>query len=123
MNEKFKHYSLLVIRILIGLAFFGAGAAKLAGVEMMVASFEAIGLGQWFRYITGAIEVGSAILLFVPGKQAWGAGLLVCTMIGAVLAHLLILGPGSAPAITLGLLSALVAYNYRDQIPLLNRPA
>ena len=123
MNEKFKHYSLLVIRILIGLAFFGAGAAKLAGVEMMVASFEAIGLGQWFRYLTGAIEVGSAILLFVPGKQAWGAGLLVCTMIGAVLAHLLILGPGSAPAIILGFLSALVAYNYRDQIPLLNTPA
>jgi putative oxidoreductase len=123
MNEKFKHYSLLVIRILIGLAFFGAGAAKLAGVEMMVASFEAIGLGQWFRYLTGAIEVGSAILLFVPGKQVWGAGLLVCTMIGAVLAHLLILGPGSAPAIILGFLSALVAYNYRDQIPLLNTPA
>ena len=123
MNKKFKHYSLLVIRILIGLAFFGAGAAKLAGVEMMVASFEAIGLGQWFRYLTGVIEVGSAILLFVPGKQAWGAGLLVCTMIGAVLAHLLILGPGSAPAIILGLLSALVAYNYRDQIPLLNTPA
>jgi uncharacterized membrane protein YphA (DoxX/SURF4 family) len=123
MNKKFKHYSLLVIRILIGLAFFGAGAAKLAGIEMMVASFEAIGLGQWFRYLTGAIEVGSAILLFVPGKQAWGAGLLVCTMIGAVLAHLLILGPGSAPAIILGFLSALVAYNYRDQIPLLNTPA
>jgi putative oxidoreductase len=123
MNEKFKYYSLLVIRILIGLAFFGAGAAKLAGVEMMVASFEAIGLGQWFRYLTGVIEVGSAILLFVPGKQAWGAGLLVCTMIGAVLAHLLILGPGSAPAIILGLLSALVAYNYRDQIPLPNTPA
>ena len=123
MNDKLKQYGLLVIRILIGLAFFGAGAAKLAGVEMMVASFEAIGLGQWFRYLTGAIEVGSAILLFVPGKQAWGAGLLVCTMIGAVLAHLLILGPGSAPAIILGFLSALVAYNYRDQIPLLNTPA
>ena len=123
MNENFKHYSLLVTRILIGLAFFGAGAAKLSGVEMMVASFETIGLGQWFRYLTGAIEVGSAILLFVPGKQVWGAGLLVCTMIGAVFAHLLILGPGAAPAITLGLLSALVAYNYRDQIPLLNRPA
>jgi putative oxidoreductase len=123
MNDKLKQYSLLVIRILIGLAFFGAGAAKLSGVEMMVASFETIGLGQWFRYLTGAIEVGSAILLFVPGKQVWGAGLLVCTMIGAVLAHLLILGPGVTPAIILGLLSALVAYNYRDQIPLGNTPA
>lgn len=123
MNEKLKYYSLLVIRILMGLAFFGAGTAKLAGVEMMVASFETIGFGQWFRYLTGAVEVGSAMLLFVPGKQAWGALMLVCTMIGAVLAHLLILGPGSAPAIILGLLSALVAYHYRDQIPLPNTPA
>ena len=87
MNEKLKYYSLLVIRILMGLAFFGAGTAKLAGVEMMVASFETIGFGQWFRYLTGAVEVGSAMLLFVPGKQAWGALMLVCTMIGAVLAQ------------------------------------
>lgn len=59
-----------------------AGSAKLAGVEMMVATCETIGIGQWFRYLTGAIEVGSAILLFGPGKQAWGAALQVCTMIG-----------------------------------------
>ena len=32
MNDKLKQYGLLVIRILIGLAFFGAGAAKLSGV-------------------------------------------------------------------------------------------
>lgn len=117
MNERVKHYGLLLIRILLALAFVAAGSAKLAGVEMMVATYETIGIGQWFRYLTGAIEVGSAILLFVPGKQVWGAALLGCTMIGAVLAHLFILGPGAIPAVVLGALSAIVLFAYRHQLP------
>ncbi|WP_028671748.1 DoxX family protein [Saccharospirillum impatiens] len=121
MNDKLKRYGLIFIRLLLALAFIGAGGAKLAGVEMMVATYETIGVGQWFRYLTGIIEVGSAILLFVPGKQAWGAALLVCTMIGAVIAHLFILGPGSTPAIVLGLLSLVVVYTYRRQLPVINR--
>jgi len=118
MNSKLKQYSILLVRVVIGLAFVAAGMAKLAGVEMMVATYETIGVGQWFRYLTGVIEVGAAILLFVPGKQAWGGLLLLCTMIGAVLAHLFILGPGTAPAVILGLASALVVYSYRLQLPL-----
>lgn len=118
MNEKVKKYGLVLNRTILALAFFAAGAAKLIGVEMMVETYETIGIGQWFRYLTGIIEVGSAILLFIPGKQAWGAALLACTMIGAVLAHLFILGPGSIPAVVLGLLSAVVLYAYRDQLPM-----
>ena len=45
------------VRILLALAFGAAGAAKLAGVPQMVATFEAIGIGQWFQYVTGGIEV------------------------------------------------------------------
>ena len=75
---------------------------------MMVATFGAIGWGQWFRYLTGAIEVGSAVLLWVPGMQWIGAALLVCTMIAAVLFHLLLLGPSFVPALVLGVLSAVV---------------
>ena len=85
MNNNMKKYGLLALKIITGLAFLAAGTAKLLGAEMMVGTFEAIGIGQWFRYLTGVIEVGSAILLFVSGKQAIGAGLLVCTMIGAIL--------------------------------------
>jgi len=79
MNDNVKKYGLLALKILTGLAFMAAGLAKLFGAEMMVGTFEAIGVGQWFRYVTGAIEVTSAVLLFVPGKQVYGAGLLVCT--------------------------------------------
>jgi putative oxidoreductase len=83
---------------------------------MMVATFDVIGVGQWFRYVTGAIEVGAAALLWVPGRQWIGAGLLVCTIIGAILAHLLILGPSLVPALVLGLLCAVVLYVYRADV-------
>ncbi|MFK5978049.1 MAG: DoxX family protein [Rhizobiaceae bacterium] len=111
----FQKYGLPIAKILLSLAFIAAGFAKLAGVEMMVQTFEAVGVGQWFRYVTGVIEIGSAILLWIPGRQLTGATLLVCTMIGATLAHFLILGPSALPAIILGILAALVAFSYRDQ--------
>ena len=113
--DNLQKYGLLGIKALLTLAFVAAGAAKLVGVEMMVQTFEAVGVGQWFRYVTGIIEVGSAVLLWIPGRQLLGAALLVCTMIGATLAHLLILGPSAVPAVVLGILAAITAYSHRDQ--------
>jgi DoxX-like family len=37
--------------------FLMAGGSKLAGVPAMVSLFDLIGIGQWFRYVTGVIEV------------------------------------------------------------------
>lgn len=108
MSPTVKKYGILAVTALLTLAFGAAGFAKLTGAEMMVATFDAIGWGQWFRYVTGAIEVGSAVLLWVPGLQWIGAGLLVCTMIAAVLFHLLVLGPSFVPAAVLGVLAAVV---------------
>ena len=82
MNNLQK-YGLLGIKALLSLAFVAAGLAKLAGVEMMVQTYEAIGVGQWFRYVTGLIEIGGAILLWIPGRQLLGSALLFCTMVGA----------------------------------------
>ena len=114
---------LLGIRALLTLAFAAAGLAKLAGVPMMVQTFDAVGVGQWFRYVTGIIELGSAILLWVPGFTAYAAGLLVCTMVGALLAHFTVLsamGAGAAvPAFVLGILAAITLYANRTQIALL----
>ena len=109
-------YLSLGLRGLLTLAFVAAGAAKLAGAEMMVATFDAIGVGQWFRYLTGLIEVAAPVLLWLPGKQVLGAALLGATMVGAVLAHLFILGPSAVPAVILGLICVAVIYLHRDQI-------
>lgn len=109
-------YLSLGLRALLTFAFVAAGGAKLVGVEMMVATFETIGFGQWFRYLTGLIEVVGAILLWVPGRQVVGAALLGGTMVGAVLTHWFILGPSAVPAIVLGLVCTAVLYLHRDQI-------
>jgi hypothetical protein len=58
--------------------------------------------------VTGIIEVASAILIWVPGKQWIGAALLVCTMTCAVAFHLLVLGPSLIPALVLGILAAII---------------
>lgn len=109
-------YISLGLRALLTIAFVGAGGAKLAGAEMMVATYDTIGLGQWFRYLTGIVEIAGAVLLWLPGRQVVGAGLLGATMVGAVLAHWLVLGPSAVPSIILGLLSAGVLYLHRAQI-------
>lgn len=109
-------YAILGIKSVLTLAFIAAGGAKLMGVEMMVGTFEAIGIGQWFRYVTGIIEVGAAVLLWVRGREAIGAGLLVATMIGAVLAHLVVLGPSAVPAIILGVLAAFILWTHKQQL-------
>jgi putative oxidoreductase len=116
MSNPVRTYGLLAIKIIVALAFLSAGIAKLTGAAMMVQKFEVIGWGQWFRYVTGLIEVVSALLLFTPGWQARGAALLVCTMVGAVIAHLALLGPSAIPALALGLLSAIVLYAHKNQL-------
>ena len=45
--------------------------------------FQHIGLGQWFRYFTGALELLGAFLILAPSLAAFGALLLICIMIGA----------------------------------------
>ena len=87
-----------------------AGVAKLIGQPMMVETFEKVGVGQWFRYVTGAIEIASAILLLIPRLTPVGAALLVCTMAGAVLAHLLVLDGSAVPALVLGCFAAIILW-------------
>lgn len=101
------------IRILLALAFGAAGAAKLAGVPMMVATFEAIGIGQWFRYATGGIEVLGALLMLVPAAGLYAGLLLGGTMVGATVSHLEVVPGSPVPAIVLGLLCAAVAWHTR----------
>ena len=101
------------VRILLALAFGVAGVSKLAGVPQMVQVFDAIGFGQWFRYLTGAVEVVGAALLLMSATGFLGGLLLTATMVGAVATHLVLIGGSPAPATVLGLLSAFVAWRQR----------
>ena len=96
--------------------FLLAGGSKLAGAAAMVALFDAIGVGQWFRYLTGGIEVVSAVALLVPSLAPFGAIALVATMVGAVATHLFIVGGSPAVPALLLLGSLVVAWARRDQL-------
>ena len=101
---------LWLLQIVVAGIFLIAGGSKLAGAAPMVDMFNAIGVGQWFRYVTGLIEVGSAILLLVPSLAIVGAILLICTMVCAIIAHFTILHtPPTMPVVLLAL-SALIAW-------------
>ncbi|MEO0664166.1 MAG: DoxX family protein [Pseudomonadota bacterium] len=108
-----KTYGLIGLKALLTAAFGFAAFGKLSGNADMVAVFETIGWGQWFRYVAGIVELGSVILFWIPGLQWIGAGLLVCTMACAILFHILVLGPSFVPALVLGLLCAVVLYAHR----------
>jgi putative oxidoreductase len=101
---------------LVAAAFLAAGSAKLAGIPFMVDLFQQIGLGQWFRVVTGAVEVTGAVALLIPGLASIGALWLGGTMVGAVATHLFVLHTSPVPAIVLGLLNTAILYLRRDEL-------
>jgi len=71
--------------------FLLVGGAKLIGRHDMVALFQDIGVGQWFRYVTGTIEITGAALLIVPRLTGGSAILLGGLMIAATLIEFAVL--------------------------------
>lgn len=101
------------IRVLLATAFGAAAIAKFLGAPMVVANFEQIGIGQWFRIFTGAVELLGVVLLLVPSGGFWAGLLLSATMACAVATHLFLIGGSAVPASILGALSAFVAWRLR----------
>jgi putative oxidoreductase len=101
------------VQALLALVFVNASWAKLMGNPEMVALVSAVGFGQWFRYVTGILELTGAVLIMVPKTRSAGAALLATIMLGALIAHLFILHvPPTAPGV-LCLLSVLVVWARR----------
>jgi putative oxidoreductase len=104
--------ALWAVQVVLAGMFLLAGSSKLLGAAL----FDAIGIGQWFRYVTGLIEVGSAIALLVPSFAVFGALALVATMVGAIVTHLFVVGGSPAMPAILLLGSAAVVWNRRHQL-------
>jgi putative oxidoreductase len=108
--------ALWVTQVALALMFLMAGGSKLAGVPAMVTLFGAIGVGQWFRYVTGVIEAISAILLLVPSAAIFGALLLIPTMLGAIVVNLFVVPASPVAPLVLLLAAAAVAWVRRRQL-------
>lgn len=59
-TPRMRTYAAWALQILLAAAFLAAGLSKLTDVSAMVELFDAVGLGQWFRYVTGVVEVAGA---------------------------------------------------------------
>src|SRR5258708_9342177 len=79
------------IELTLAGVFLFVGGAKLIGRPDMVALFRDIGVGQWFRYVTGTVEVAGAALLIVPFLSGASAVLLGGVMIAATLIEFFVL--------------------------------
>lgn len=111
-----KAITLWVLRILVAALFLSAAYAKLSGQPMMVEEFGKVGLGQWFRYVTGALEVIGGIALLVPRVSVLGALVLLCVDAGAFVAQVAVLHGDWIHTIVIGLILVVLIYLQRDQL-------
>src|ERR1700724_2278519 len=95
---------------LVALAFVAAGSTKLAGAAAMVEVFDKVGLGQWFRYFTGLLEVAAGVGLLFSRYSFYAAVLLATGLVGAIIAHVTVLGSSPAAPVMLLVLGGTIAY-------------
>jgi putative oxidoreductase len=112
---KIVNIALWVLQIAAAGMFLMVGFLKLSGDAQLVGLFEAIGIGQWFRYLTGTLEVAGAILLLIPRTSGLGALLLAGVMACAVVTHVFIVGGSPLMAIILLVVTAGVAWGRRQR--------
>jgi|ERR1700685_957525 len=99
-----------ILCLLLAFVFLMVGSMKLLSKPVMVQEFSQVGLGQWFRYFTGSLEVIGAVGLLVPKFSRWGALLLAVVMVGAIIAHFTVLHSPPTLAAILLVLAVLVAW-------------
>lgn len=107
-RTKLTHW---IIRAAVAFVFVSTGLEKFSigpGQEW-IRIFAKIGLGDWFRYLTGAMEIAGGLLLLIPFAARAGILLLLACMLGAIVCHLFVLGDPFSSIINMGLILAILA--------------
>lgn len=111
-----KNVALWVLQVVAAAAVFGAGVATVAGAAQPAQMFTEIGLGDWFRYLTGALQLAGAVGLLIP-RLCGLAGLALAGMwLVAIGTHLFVIGGSPLPAVVLLVLTAAIAWGRRDRV-------
>jgi putative oxidoreductase len=103
-------FALWALQAVLALMFAMAGLAKVGGDVAMVEMFATISIGQWFRYVVGALELAGAVGVLIPRLSGVAALGLIGLMAGATLTNVFVLGTSPLLPIALILLSVLVAW-------------
>ena len=114
--SRSKTITLWALRVLIAALFLFAGFMKQSGQPMMVEEFGTIGLGQWFRYFTGALEFAGAIAILLPSVSVFGAIVLLAVDAGAFVAQVAILHGDWIHTIVIGAILGAAIYLQRHRL-------
>lgn len=112
-TSNIRTAGLWTLRILVAAIFLLAGVMKLVGQPMMVRVFDVVGLGQWFRYLTGTLEVAGGVMVLVPTVSGLGAIVLLLVDVGAFVAQLAVLHDDWIHTVVIALLIGLLIYVQR----------
>jgi len=105
---------LWVLRVLMAALFLFAAFMKLTSQPMMVTEFDHVGLGQWFRYFTGSLELIGGIGVLVPRFSPFAACILLLVAAGAFVAQVTTLHIDWIHPIVIGLLLGALIYLQRN---------
>lgn len=95
------------LRAGLTLCFLYFGLEKLLGLPGAVALYDALGVGQWPRYVTGTVETAGAIGLLTPAAH-WASLALILTMLVGFTAKALLVGPPVWHLLALAVATALL---------------
>ncbi|MEU0658643.1 DoxX family protein [Streptomyces lavendulocolor] len=111
------------LQIVLALFFaIPSAGPKLVGHSSAAASFDAIGLGDWFMYLVGALELAGAVALVVPALSGVAALALIGLMAGALVTQIAFLGGQFwYTPVVFAVLLAVVARTRRDRTAALLR--
>ena len=110
-----KSIGIWALRVLVALTFLLAAAMKLTGQPMMVVEFQQVGLGQWFRYFTGALELAGGIAILVPSVSAFAAVVLLALDVGAFITQIAVLHGDWIHTVVIGAILSAAIYLQRDR--------
>ncbi|MFC4123249.1 DoxX family protein [Nonomuraea zeae] len=108
--------ALWVLQVAVAGFFLMSAMGKFTNAEPAASTFEAIGLGDWFRHLVAVLEVAGAAALFVPRLAGTAALAFVGLMCGATLTEAFVSGGGVFLPLLLLVLSAVIAWGRRASI-------
>ena len=101
------------LRLFVAAVFVFEGADKFGSRRLWIRLFADIGIGQWFRYATGIVEVVGGVLMLIPKATTMAVAMLACTMVGAFLAHVFVIGIGPQSVLVAFLLTLILTVGWR----------
>lgn len=116
LTGKLNNIFIWTLQILAGALFVMAGFGKLSGTGSSIELFDTIGIGQWFRFLSGSLELFGGLGLFVPSLAGAGASILAIVMVGAVFLHLFVIGGSPLMAVILLTVTLTIAWKRRGDL-------